>query len=284
MTKIGPYTLRTVETGRFGLDGGAMFGVVPKPLWEKRIKPDDRNRITMNMRCLLLEGKDRLILIDNGLGDKSSDKFNSLYAVDNTEFELKRSLAEYGFGVDDITDVVLTHLHFDHAGGSTVRTDGKLSVAFPNAVFHLQKEQWLTATNPNPRERPSFLDENLKPLASSGQLNFLEPGEHLFGTLECLVFNGHTSGLQAIKIGDDARTLVYVSDLLPTAHHLSPAWTMAYDVRPLESMNEKADFLKRASENQWSLFFEHDPDTHVGDVEIGEKGPFIVNPRKLTEL
>ncbi len=284
MQKIGPYHLHTIETGRFGLDGGAMFGVVPKPLWQKRIQPDERNRIIMHMRCLLLEGDGRLILIDNGLGDKSADKFVQLYAVDHSTFELGRSLREVGFGLDEITDVVLTHLHFDHAGGSTVREGEKLRIAFPNATFHVQKDQWVTATSPNPRERPSFLPENLEPLASSGQVRFLERNTQLFPGIDCMVFDGHSSGMQAIRIADDVQTLVYVADLLPTTHHFSPAWTMAYDVRPLESMTEKAAFLQQAAEESWALFFEHDPDTAVANVNLGEKGPIAINHRPLREL
>src|SRR5690606_26097508 len=174
MAKIGPYSLHTIETGRFGLDGGAMFGIVPKPLWERRIQADERNRIPMHMRCLLLEGDGRVILIDNGLGDKYDRKFQDIFAVDQESSSLASSLREAGFTEDDVTDVVLTHLHFDHCGGSTRRGSGGLELTFPNAKHHVQRKHWEWACEPNLREAASFLSENLDPLSRSGQLELVD--------------------------------------------------------------------------------------------------------------
>ncbi len=284
MTKIGPYSLHAVETGRFGLDGGAMFGVVPKPLWNRRIPADDRNRIPLAMRCLLLEDGDRLILIDNGIGDKFDDKFADIYGVSFSGSSLPQSLSGLGFGLDEVTDVVITHLHFDHCGGSTIKTADGLIVAFPNARFHVQLKHWASANAPNARERASFLRENIEPLAESGQLVFVDGEEELFPGVSAITVDGHTEHMQLIKISDHRTTLVFAADLLPTRFHLAPAWTMAYDIRPLVSMDEKSRLLHQAAKNSWHLFFEHDPHVEVASVAVGEKGPEVVDTRILKEL
>lgn len=284
MASIGPYTLTTIETGFFGLDGGAMFGVVPKPLWEKRMPPDSRNRIRLAMRCLLLRSGDTTILVDNGMGHKYTEKFASLYAVDHESHTLADSLAKVGVSFDDVTDVVLTHLHFDHAGGSTQRVGDDIRPAFSKARFHVQRGQWESAASPNSREAPSFLSENLEPIAQSGQLELHDGVVELFEGIILEPYCGHTEAMQTVRIQDDLRTLVFAADLLPTSHHLAPAWTMAYDVRPLQTIDEKATFLDRAAREGWSLFFEHDPVVVVADVHQTEKGPNIVNTRSLEEL
>lgn len=275
--KLGPYTLHEIHAGRLCLDGGAMFGIIPKPLWERRIPADGRNRIPLAMRCLLLEGDGRLVLIDNGLGDKYDAKFADIYAVDQESSELHHSLAAAGFGADEITDVILTHLHFDHCGGSTVRNDDSLRVAFPNATFHVQRTHWDWA-HTSPREGASFLSENLDPLGASGQLRFLDgPGEIMPG-VEAVVVNGHTRGQQVLKISDTHRTLVYVADLIPTAAHIPPLWVMAYDIAPLDTLAEKSSFLERAAEENWLLFFEHDTEIATARVRKGEQGFEAMNP------
>ncbi|NND71712.1 MAG: MBL fold metallo-hydrolase [Rhodothermales bacterium] len=289
MAKIGDYTLHPIETGTFGLDGGAMFGVVPKPLWERRMVPDERNRIKLSMRCLLIEGGGKLILVDNGLGNKYDPKFAGLYNVDHSSDTLDASLASAGFSRTDITDVILTHLHFDHAGGSTEEVDGKLHVAFENARFHVQRDHWVAANAPNARERASFFRENLEPLAASGQLNLLHGQQDIFKGISVDTFFGHTESMQTVSISDpdseDEKTLVFVADLLPTSHHLAPAWTMGYDIRPLKTMDEKDAFLKRAIEADWDLFFEHDPDVEIARVILDERGrPVVAQARPLKEL
>lgn len=285
MPRIGKYNLHVVETGSFGLDGGAMFGVVPKPLWERRIKPDERNRIPLAMRCMLMEGDGKLILIDNGIGDKYEPKFAGLYNIDHESANLDKSLAALGFGKDEITDVILTHLHFDHAGGSTSQNGDKLEIVFPNAVFHVQRDHWVSANAPNPRESASFFRENLEPLAASGQMKLMAgPGE-LFEGISVDTFYGHSEAMQTVTIAAVDRTLVFCADLLPTSHHLAPAWTMGYDVRPLQTMKEKETFLKEAIEKGWQLFFEHDPDVQVGDVIFDDRNrPVVINQRTLEDL
>ena len=246
MSKIASYTLHTIETGRLGLDGGAMFGVVPRPLWKRRIPPDERNRIPLNMRCLLLEGSDRLVLIDAGVGDKYDEKFADIYAVDQEWADLESSLATAGFGLSDVTDVIITHLHFDHCGGCTRRRGDRLDVTFPNAEHHVQRAHWTWANDPNPREQASFFAENMEPLEASGQLQLVDGAVELLPGIEVIPFFGHTEAQQVVKVSDDERTLVYAADLLPTHHHLAPAWTMGYDVRP-QSMDERLSALRIAT-------------------------------------
>lgn len=270
--KIGPYTLHEVHAGRLHLDGGAMFGIIPKPLWERKIPADTRNRIPLAMRCLLLEGDGRLVLIDNGIGDTYDAKFADIYAVDRESSELHRSLDAAGFGADEITDVVLTHLHFDHCGGSTTRgADGRLCISFPNATFHVQRGHWDWA-HVSPREGASFLAENLDPLAASGQLRLVDgPGEVLPG-IEATVVNGHTRGQQMLTIADDDQTLVFAADLLPTAAHVPTLWVMAYDVAPLDTIAEKEAFLERAAAEGWTIYFEHDTEVAVARVGRTDRG------------
>ncbi|NNE48062.1 MAG: MBL fold metallo-hydrolase [Rhodothermales bacterium] len=284
MTRMGDYILRSIDAGTFGLDGGAMFGVIPKPLWERKIAADNRNRIRLAMRCLLVEGQDRLILIDNGIGTKFDEKFGHIYDVDTNSSSLEGSLHGAGLGLDDVTDVILTHLHFDHCGGSTMRSGDTLAVAFPNARFHVQVDHWRTANAPNPRERGSFLKENLAPLASSGQLVLCDGETELFPGVSVMTVDGHTEKMQLVKLEGGGKTLVYAADLLPTRFHLPAAWTMAYDVEPLVTIREKAAFLNSALEGNWHLFFEHDPEVEVGSVSMGERGPRVVDERRLDEL
>jgi glyoxylase-like metal-dependent hydrolase (beta-lactamase superfamily II) len=284
MAHIGSYTLHEIECGRFGLDGGAMFGIVPKPLWEKVIPADGRNRIPLNTRCLLLETTDRLILIDNGIGDKFDEKFGDIYGVDLSVGSLDTSLAAAGFGRADVTDVILTHLHFDHCGGSTVRRGDRLEIAFPEATFHVQRTHWDWAMEGNVREKASFLDENLEPIAASGQLALLDGRSELFPGIEVIPVDGHTRAMQCVRIFDDARSLLYAADLLPTHAHLSPAWNMAYDLWPMTTIEEKARLLDDAIAGGWSLMFEHDPVVAVADVVMGRRGPEIANARGVGEV
>lgn len=275
--KIGPYTLYEIHTGGLALDGGAMFGIVPKALWQRQVEPDARNRIPMAMRCLLLEGEGRLILVDTGLGDKYDAKFAQIYGVDQERHELHRSLAAAGFGAEEVTDVVLTHLHFDHAGGATVRDGGgRLRLAFPHATHYVQRAHWAWA-HESPREAASFLAENMDPLEASGQLRFLDgPGE-LFPGLELLVVDGHTRGQQLLLVRGPEETLLFAADLLPTAAHVPLLWIMAYDVAPLDTLAEKQRVLEQAAEEGWTIFFEHDAATARGRVRKGERGYELVD-------
>ena len=277
-----PHTVRTLDTGLFRLDGGAMFGVVPKPLWARRIAADDRNRIPLAMRCLLVEAGDRLVLVDAGLGHKYDARFADLYAIDHETATLERSLAAAGFHASDVTDVVLTHLHFDHIGGVTARDgDGRVGLVFPGARHHVQRRHWEAAQAPNPRERASFFADNLDPLADAGVLVLHDgPGEILDG-IATRVVDGHTDAQQVVLVETDGGTVAFCADLVPTRHHLPPAWTMGYDVRPLVSMDERAAFLRDAIAGDWTLVFEHDAEVEAASVVMGEKGPEVRDPRPL---
>ena len=285
MPDIGPYTLHAIETGKFGLDGGAMFGIVPKPLWSQRIEPDGQNRIPLSMRCLLLVGGDRVVLIDTGIGDTfEGTKFQDIFAVDHSGATLEGALAAQGVAPADVTDVVLTHLHFDHAGGSTRRDDGDPVPTFPNATYHVQQRHWDWATDPNPKEAQSFRPDTFVPIEEAGQLHRVEGETTLLPHIDVSLVHGHTEAQQTVTVRDDETTLVYVADLLPTTHHLSPAWTMAYDVRPLRTIEEKGEFLEQAADSEWKLFFEHDPEVAVADVRRTDRGIQVVNERSLNAL
>jgi len=285
MAKIGSWTLHEIECGRFGLDGGAMFGIVPKPLWEKRIAADEMNRIPLHTRCLLLENDDQLVLIDNGIGDKYDEKFGRIYAIDDEDVNLDASLTAAGFSRADVTNVVLTHLHFDHCGGSVRKTDGGLEVAFPNARFHVQLDHWTWALKGNVREKASFLPENLEPLAESGQLELVDGHIEKWPGVELIPVDGHTKAMQLVKISGPDHTLLYCADLLPTHAHLAPPWNMGYDLWPMTTIEEKDRLLTKAIDEEWHLFFEHDPTVGLTDVRTGERGtPEIANPRPLHEL
>lgn len=283
MMRIGGYTLHAIETGRFRLDGGAMFGIIPKPLWERRIAADERNRIPLSMRCLLLEGDGRLILIDAGVGHKYDDKFADIYGIDHGEVTLEASLRGFGYDLPDVTDVVLTHLHFDHCGGCTRAGEGRAEVAFPNARIHVQRRQWESASAPNVRERGSFLPENVNPLIESGQLQLADGELELFPRLHLHVVEGHTEAQQLVRIEGKGEQLLYVADLLPTHAHLASAWNMAYDLLPLVTITEKMQLLDRAFAENWSLFFEHDPEVEVASLHSTEKGYRTTDHRPLAE-
>ena len=262
-----------------------MFGIVPKPLWSQRIEPDAQNRIPLAMRCLLLVGKERVVLIDTGIGDTfAGTKYQDIYAVDRSEATLEGSLAACGVAPEDVTDVILTHLHFDHAGGSTRRTDKGPRVTFPNATYHVQRRHWDWARDPNPKEAQSFRTDAFVPIEAAGQVRVVEGETTLLPHVEASLVHGHTEAQQIVTVRDADTTLVYVADLLPTTHHLPPAWTMAYDVRPLRTIDEKREFLAQAADSEWKLFFEHDPEVAVADVERTDRGVQVVNERSLAAL
>lgn len=248
-----------------------MFGIVPRPLWERHIAADASNRIPLAMRCLLLRGHGRTILVDTGLGDKTDAKFDRIYAVDRSH-TLLGSLDALGVAASEITDVILTHLHFDHGGGATRRTDaGALELTFPKARHYVQRSHWEWA-HTSPREGASFLGENLDPLQASGQLELLDGSESPFPHLELAIVNGHTRGQQLPLLSDGTTTLLYAGDLLPTAAHVPLLWIMAYDVEPLETVREKEAILERAAAERWHIVFEHDPVHATGRIEATERG------------
>jgi glyoxylase-like metal-dependent hydrolase (beta-lactamase superfamily II) len=265
-TKFGNFNLYSIETGRFRLDGGAMFGVVPKTLWAGRIAPDDKNRIPMAMRCLLIESQEtgKVYLVDNGAGTKFSDKMAAIYQIDTDQSDLHSSLEYHGFSADDITDVIFTHLHFDHCGGTTFYDeDGSVSHTFKNATYHLTKKHWETATRPNAREEASFLSDNIQPLAESSRLHLVEENHVYEDGLSALPANGHTRGQQLPKIDAGNRSLVFAGDLLPTHVHVPLPWVMGYDMYPTQTLKEKQQFLDEAADKRWYLFLEHDAGQEV---------------------
>ncbi len=267
-----------IETGNFKLDGGAMFGVVPKVLWQRTNPADSNNLIDMSLRCMLIEDNKRLILIDNGTGDKQNEKFFSYYFPfgDDT---LDSSLAKYGFHRNDITDVFLTHLHFDHCGGSIQWNKNKTGYepAFKNARFWSNKDHWKWATVPNQREKASFLKENINPIEESGQLNYvsLPEKDYLINSelgFDILFADGHTDKQMIPHIKYQGKTLVFAADLLPTTGHIPLPYVMGYDTRPLMTMNEKAEFLEKAADNNYFIFLEHDANHQLCTVKHTIKG------------
>ncbi len=262
-----------IETGNFKLDGGAMFGVVPKSIWQKTNPADDKNMIDMSMRCLLIEDGDRLTLVDTGLGNKQSDKFFGYYYLFG-DFSLDTSLAKYGFHRDDITDVFLTHLHFDHCGGVIQWNKDRTGYmpAFKNAKVWSNDRHWKWAVEPNPREKASFLKENILPIEENGQLNFIHRNAKDQIGFDVIFVDGHTEKQMLPKIEYQGKTIVFMADLLPTVGHIPLPYVMGYDTRPLLTIKEKQVFLNEAADKEFYLFLEHDAHNELCTVQHTEKG------------
>lgn len=277
--------LYSVNAGHFKLDGGAMFGVVPKSMWNKLNPADENNMCNWAMRCWLIEDGNKLILVDNGMGDKQDAKFFGFYYL-NGDDTLQKSMAKHGFGFDDITDVVLTHLHFDHCGGSIKFNDdkSKLIPTFKNATYHVNEKHWNWAVNPNAREKASFLKENILPIKESGQLNYITESSKIIDGLSFVEVNGHTEAMMLPKLEYNGNTLLYMADLIPSAAHLPLPYIMSYDVRPLDTLKEKTHLLNEAAKNNWLLFFEHDKSVECISVEQTEKGVRMKNELKVSDL
>ena len=284
--------LYSINTGYFKLDGGAMFGVVPKSMWNKINPADENNLCSWALRCLLIEDGNRLILVDNGNGDKQDAKFFSHYYLHGDD-TLDKSLAKYGFSKADITDVFLTHLHFDHCGGSIMRDSDKLVPAFKNAAYWSNKEHWDWAVYPNEREKASFLKENILPIEESGRLQFIEVTGGIDGKLGETIFtenisvrfvSGHTESMMLPQIKYNDKTIVFMADLLPSAGHIPIPYVMAYDMFPLTTLNEKKSFLKEAVEGDYILFFEHDPVNECCNLQQTDRGIRAKDFLKLSEI
>ncbi|MBY0434215.1 MAG: MBL fold metallo-hydrolase [Cyclobacteriaceae bacterium] len=276
--------LHVINTGFFKLDGGAMFGVVPKSIWQKLNPPDENNLCTWAMRCLLVEDSNRLMLIDNGIGEKQDTKFLShhyLHGDDN----LINSLHASGFSEKDVTDMFLTHLHFDHCGGGVKRVNDKLELTFPNATYWSNEEHWLWATQPNAREKASFLKENIFPMQESGHLRFLSQEEKsLLPNFDIDFVSGHTDKMMIPKIDYKGKTICYMADLIPSTGHIPVPYVMGYDTRPLLTLSEKEKLLNEAADCGYILFFEHDPVHECCTVKKTEKGVRLDQTFKLSEL
>ncbi len=276
--------LHVINTGFFKLDGGAMFGVVPKSIWQKTNPPDEKNLCTWAMRCLLIEDGNKLILIDNGLGDKQDARFFSHYYL-HGEDSLLKSLHVAGFSEDDVTDMFLTHLHFDHCGGGVYYKGDKLALTFKNAKYWTNEQHWKWATEPNSREKASFLKENILPMQQSGHLSFINiQDKSPFLNFDILYASGHTDKMMIPKIKIRDQYLCYMADLLPSIGHIPLPYVMGYDTRPLITMEEKEKFLNEAADNQYILYFEHDPVNECCTVKKTEKGVRLDRIFPLSDL
>lgn len=277
--------LHTINTGLFKLDGGAMFGVVPKAIWQKTNPADANNLCTWAMRCLLIEEGNQLILVDTGIGNKQDEKFFSHYYLHGDD-SMEKSLAQLGFSTTDITDVFLTHLHFDHVGGAIVRENEKLTPAFKNAHYWSNEKHWQWAVAPNAREKASFLKENILPIQESGQLKFIDEKENIDWqkNINISFAYGHTDAMMLPKISYKGKTIVYMADLLPSVGHLPLPYVMAYDMFPLKTLTEKQAFLEEAVNNNYILYLEHDPINECCTLQRTEKGIRVAETFKLSDI
>jgi glyoxylase-like metal-dependent hydrolase (beta-lactamase superfamily II) len=270
--KIGKYEIHTIESGDLLLDGGAMYGVVPKPIWERNSPADEKNRIKLKTRHLLLISDDKKILIDTGSGKNWDEKFAKIYGINFSQNDMFPALAKIGVNPSEITDVILTHLHFDHVGGAVVFENGKPIPTFPNATYHVQKEQYEWALNPSERDKASYFQERYVTLAEEGILKQYQGNFQFDENINLIVVNGHTPAQQLVKISDSTETLFYCADLVPLASHISLPFIMGYDLQPIVTLAEKKKIFPQAVEENWHLFFEHDPKIAAGTIKHGERG------------
>jgi glyoxylase-like metal-dependent hydrolase (beta-lactamase superfamily II) len=276
--------LFSINTGYFKLDGGAMFGVVPKSIWSKINVPDENNMCSWALRCLLIQDGDRLVLVDTGMGNKQSEKFFGHYYLHGDD-TMEKSLATHGFTKDDITDVILTHLHFDHCGGAIIRDGEALVPAFKNATYWSNERHWNWAINPNDREKASFLKENILPIQESGKLKFIETSANDFppNIMIRQVF-GHTEAMMLPQVNYKGKSILFMADLLPSAGHIPLPYVMGYDMFPATTLTEKENFLTEALQNDYVLFFEHDPTIECCNLQMTEKGIRMKDSFKLSDL
>ena len=258
--RIREFDLYPILTSQFRLDGGAMFGIIPKTLWNKKMPSDNLNRIQMVTRSLLLVSENKRILIDTGNGNKWQEKFKKIYEIDTKLVSLDTSLAEIGYAAEDITDVICTHLHFDHIGGNTKIVEGKIIPSFPNAKYWMSEVNWKIANSPSEKDQGSFMQDDWVVLAENNMINFVHGADQFLPGIDLIISNGHTPGMMLPKISDNNNTLVYSADLIPTSAHIPLSWVMAYDVQPIVTIEEKKQFYHDAVDKNWILFFEHDPD------------------------
>lgn len=278
--------LHVIDAGHFKLDGGAMFGVVPKVLWQKLIPADENNLCSWNMRCLLIEEGNRLMLIDTGMGSKQDAKFQGFY-YRHGEGDLVKSVEKAGFGAHEVTDVLFSHLHFDHCGGGVQWNSDRTGYAltFPNAKYWTHSAHWQSAVSPNARERATFLKENIMPIQEAGQLFFSDKVENPFGpNVQPLYVDGHTEKMTMFKMAYKGKTVVFMADTIPSSAHLPLPYVMGYDIRPLETMKEKEWLLKEALDNDYVLLFDHDPQDDCCTVEMTEKGIRLKNKGLLKDF
>ena len=269
--KIGKYDLYSVETSEFGLDGGAMFGIIPKPIWEKKVSADELNRVNMVTRSLLLVSDEKKILIDTGNGTKWEEKYKQIYDINTDQYNIEKSLGKYGFSSEQITDVICTHMHFDHIGGNTKIKSGEVVPTFPNAKYWISEENWKLANHPSQKDAGSFIENDWKVLAENQMIEIIDGREPFIEGIETFVTHGHTPGLLHPIVSDGSNKLFYGADIFPMVAHIPIPWVMAYDVQPVVTMEEKQKLLQKMGCEDWILFFEHDPHIQACTVHKGEK-------------
>lgn len=275
--RVGPMTVHSLVEGRLALDGGAMFGVVPRTLWERRFAPDDRNRISLVTRSMLVEAGSRLILVDLGMGSRWDGKHRAMYGLDPAAPTLDGALAQLGRARTDVTDVVLSHLHFDAAGGTTREEGGELRLSFPKATVHVQRRHWKWAHHPTEKDAGSFRRDDFALLERSGLLHLLEGATELYPGVNLFVSEGHTVGMQLVRLDAEEQTLVFCADLIPTTAHLHAPWVSAFDLYPLTAIEEKRQLLAQAVEEGWRLFFARDPEVAICTVKDDGSGQVVVD-------
>ena len=268
--KIGKYDLYSVETSEFGLDGGAMFGIIPKPVWEKKVSADESNRVNMVTRSLLLVSDEKKILIDTGNGTKWEEKYKKIYDINTDQYNIEKSLGKYGFSSEQITDVICTHMHFDHIGGNTKINSGKVVPTFPNAKYWISEENWKLANHPSQKDAGSFIEHDWKVLAENQMIEIIDGREPFIEGIDTIVTHGHTPGLLHPIVSDGSNKLFYGADIFPMVAHIPIPWVMAYDVQPVVTMEEKQKLLQKMDREDWILFFEHDP--HVQACTVHKDG------------
>ena len=268
--KIGKYDLYSVETSEFGLDGGAMFGIIPKPVWEKKVSADELNRVNMVTRSLFLVSDEKKILIDTGNGTKWEEKYKKIYDINTDQYNIEKSLGKYGFSSEQITDVICTHMHFDHIGGNTKIKSGEVVPTFPNAKYWISEENWKLANHPSQKDAGSFIEHDWKVLAENQMIEIIDGREPFIEGVETIVTHGHTPGLLHPIVSDGSNKLFYGADIFPMVAHIPIPWVMAYDVQPVVTMEEKQKLLQKMEREDWILFFEHDP--HIQACTVHKDG------------
>ncbi len=276
MQKLGKFDLFAISDGKFWLDGGAMFGIVPKVLWNRLNPADEVNRIELGLNCLLIKTPTKKVLIDTGIGEKLEDKFRDIYKIER-DYGLIVSLEKSGVKPEDIDFVINTHLHFDHCGGNTTERNGAFIPAFPNAQYVIQKQEWFDATHTNERTKASYLEDKFVPLENSGQLLLIDGEHEVLSGIKVLISNGHTKGHQSVMIESDDKKAVYFGDLIPTTSHIKIPYIMGYDLFPLDILKKKKQIIRKAIEEKWLLIFEHDPKIQFAYL-IEENGKQILKP------
>ena len=279
--KIGQYDLYSIETSEFSLDGGAMFGIIPKTLWKEKLSPDRLNRVDMVTRSLLMVTDNRKVLIDTGNGSKWAKKYLDMYNIDFSKYNILSSLKKSGFETDDITDVICTHLHFDHIGGNTFYQNDIIEPTFPNATYWISKDNWALANQPSVKDQGSFISKDWEVLEKNNMIKLVD--EQFLDGVDIFFTYGHTNGLMHPIISDSNKKLFYGADIFPTHAHLPVPWVMAYDLHPAKTMSEKSKLLKKMYEEEWILFFEHDPFYQACTIDMKGKYYCIKNIVKISE-